>query len=125
MAARFEARSDNDIDAGLFKSEGFGWCRGCSDSNDALGAAFVENLLRRDPDDEAEDGHLCVEQDARLVFKLDWSIRLVRRRRATQAAICLATWARLRWNSSLPEVRAPSSSIETQRFIGKGLVVSS
>ena len=38
--------------------------------------------------------------------------------------MCAAMCARLRENASLPEVRAPSSSIETHKLIANGFEVS-
>src|ERR1700678_1777774 len=81
MTACFEAGSNNELDSGFFKSDRFGWRRGGSNRNDALDAALVENLLRWNSDDEAEDGHFGVEQDTRLVFKFVRNVGLVFRER--------------------------------------------
>ena len=68
MSAGLESGCDNDIDAGMLQRDGFvGRCRG-ADRDDAVAMTVFKNLSGRNAEDEGEDGHLGVEQNARLVL---------------------------------------------------------
>lgn len=92
MTARFKARSDDGVDSRLFKKDSFVRSRGRSDGDDFLRTAFVEDFFRRDSVDEAEDGHLCIEQDSNLIFKLDRNVRRVRWEGAAQGLDVWGEW---------------------------------
>src|SRR6185437_8251802 len=125
MAPRFKARSHNDIDSGLVQNHGFSYCCRGSNRKDSLGTAFVQDLLRRHSDDEAEGRDLCIEQDAYLVFKLDGNIRLIVRQRRAQ--IFYMSSHMVKTSRELLPARNTRTfiSIETHKFIAKGLLVSS
>ena len=77
MPAALEAGSGDGVDASFLQRDRFLRCGGGPDGDDALSAALVEDLLRRNPEDEAEDRHLRVEHGPDLPVEGDGRVRLV------------------------------------------------
>src|ERR1700761_3828163 len=85
MATGFEAGSDDDVDPRLVEKDGFVRRRRGADGEDSLSMTFVKDLPRRNAQDEAEDGDLCIEHGAHLIFKPQRTVRLVSRELAAQS----------------------------------------
>src|SRR6266571_5798673 len=69
MPAGFEAGSDDGIHAGLLKCRTLFGCSRRANRDDVFRSALIQDFLWWDPVDEAEHGHLRVQQDASLIFK--------------------------------------------------------
>ena len=78
MSSGFKARRDDDVRAGLFDGDSLIDCGGGADSDDFSRAALVENFLRRNADNETENGRTRIEQGAGLRFERNGRVRLVR-----------------------------------------------
>jgi len=84
MSARFEAGSDDQVNACLFESDGFVGCGRRADGHDALRTAFVKDLPLRNAGNEAEGGYVCIEQHAHLILKANGNVGFVIREGAAQ-----------------------------------------
>src|SRR6266404_4345316 len=69
MSAGFEPGSDDGIHAGLLKCCSLIGCGRRANRDDVFRPALFQDFLWWDPVDEAEHGHLRVQQDASLIFK--------------------------------------------------------
>src|SRR6266699_6085021 len=69
MAPGFEAGSHDGIHAGLLKCCTLLGCGRRANRYDVFRPALFQDLLWRDPIDEAEYGYLLVQQDASLILK--------------------------------------------------------
>src|SRR6266851_5331821 len=119
MSPGFEAGGDDGIHAGLLKCHTLFGCGRRANRDDVFRPALFQDFLWWDPADEAEHGYLLVQQDASLILKSG----LYSGRGAPKAAIWAASGARLLLNAFSLDVRAPSSSIDTHKFIANGFDV--
>src|SRR4029450_3252376 len=69
MAPRFEAGRAAGIHAGVLKCRTLCGCRRRANRDDVFRPALFQDFSWWDPVDEAEHGHLLVQQDASLILK--------------------------------------------------------
>src|SRR5216684_8904169 len=69
MAPGFEAGGDDGIHAGVLKCCTLFGCGRRADRHDVFRPALFQDLLWRNPVDEAEYGYVLVQQDASLILK--------------------------------------------------------
>src|SRR5882724_13543424 len=69
MSPGFEARSDDGIHAGLLKYCTLFGCGRRANRHDVFRPALFQDFARWNPVDEAEYGHLLVQQDTSLILK--------------------------------------------------------
>ncbi len=85
MSAGLESRCHDYINTGFLQRDSLIPRRRGANRNDALTMTLLENLLRRNAEDEREDRHLGIEQNAHLIFetnRLVWrELRLARAKR--------------------------------------------
>src|SRR5579863_2035230 len=85
MPAGLEAGSGDGVDACLLERNGFIGCCGHANGDDVFRAAFLQNFFWRNSEDEAEYGHLRVEQHADLILDPNRRKRFVYRIRSSQS----------------------------------------
>src|SRR6266849_6471040 len=123
MSPGLESGSDDRIHASLLKCCCLTGCGRRANRDDVFRPALLQDFLWWDPVDEAEHGYLLVQQDASLILKSCQRIGFVLWTQRAKAAIWTASGARLLLNAFSSDVRAPSSSIETHKFIANGFDV--
>src|SRR6266566_5260355 len=124
MSSGFEPGSDDRIHACRLKCCCLIGCCRPADCDDAFHPALVQDFSWRDSNDEAVYQVVRVHEHASLSSNRIGEYGLYFGRGAPKAARCAASGARLRLNAFSSDVRAPSSSIETHRFIANGFDVS-
>src|SRR6266566_51449 len=123
MSPGFEAGSDDGIHAGVLKCCTLFGCGRRANCHDAFGPALFQDFAWWNPVDEAEHGYPLIQQDAGLILKSNRRIGLILRARRSQGCDVGSKWLKASVKRVFIRLSAPSSSIDTHKFIANGFAV--